>query len=158
MVDFVLNSRSEIGTWRFLKIIYLRGASPPGPRCFWIESLLPTGYRVSLISVSESVSQNSLKSPIHYECWIQNLPYLYNYKSKVKFRSKSVSEHCASFEKNFFSQTILRILNVHISKTIKLIFHSFQNIAKLFGPKKFCSFWRRGVCMSLTRTGPSQLP
>ena len=34
------------------------------PGCFWIEYPYPTGYRVSLVSVSESGSQNSLKPTI----------------------------------------------------------------------------------------------
>ena len=32
---------------------------PQGPALFWLQSLLPTGYRVSLVNVSESGSQKS---------------------------------------------------------------------------------------------------
>ena len=47
-------------------------------------------------------------------------PLQWNYPKKleiVKFSAKSVSEHSASSEANFFFHTILRILNDHISKT-----------------------------------------
>ena len=42
-------------------------------------------------------------------------------------------------------------------KIVKWIFHSFQNIVQLFGSKnENGSFWGgRGLCMSLTRTGPT---
>ena len=38
---------------------FRRGALSAGPGSFWIESLEPTGYRVSLVNVSESAIQNS---------------------------------------------------------------------------------------------------
>ena len=56
----------------------------PGPGRFWIESPQPTGYRVPLVSVSESVSQKHLV-PIFCELLIQNRPFLKKYKSQNNF-------------------------------------------------------------------------
>ena len=90
--------------------------SIPGPGCFWIESSQPTGYRESLVSVSESGSE---KSPSRQ--FITKVKYKIDHNSKTKYRTKKlrnsklrfrtlrifwddkiaylsfVSEHCASF-------------------------------------------------------------
>ena len=63
MADFVLNIRSEL-VWdldEFKHFFYVRGAPSPGPDAFGLNppSQL-TGYRVSLVSVSESGSQKPL--------------------------------------------------------------------------------------------------
>ena len=78
-----------------------------------------------------------------------------------------VSEHCASFRtKNWtFFVHIPSILSTTstLSQKLKigeLIFHSFQNIAQLYGTKTqlghFCG-GEGGFCMSLIRTGPTFL-
>jgi len=66
----------------------------------------------------------------------------------VKFSAIFVSEHCASLGKTFFFQAILRILNDQISKTEnqKKKNYSFQNIAQIFGARKWALFeWEGGV-------------
>ena len=45
----------------------VREASSSGPGCFWIESPYPTGYRVSLVRISESGSEKSL-CPRNLKC------------------------------------------------------------------------------------------
>ena len=66
-----------------------------------------------------------------------------------------VSEHCASFERekkgifaqfsDYFENKIDHISNTKIGK---IVFHSFQNIAQLFGTNtQYVYFW--GVFMSL---------
>ena len=97
--------------------------------------------------------------PIHYECWIEIRPSQKLKSQNYQIKAKSVSEHCAYFGTKKF-ETIPRIWTT-ISQKLKiekLIFHSFQNIAQLFGPKKNQPFLRGGgvVCMSLTRTGPKK--
>ena len=68
----------------------------------------------------------------------------------VKLSARSVSEHCTYFGtkkkirpfKKFWT-TISQKLK--IAKVGILIFHTFQNIAQLFGPKKnIGSFWEKG--------------
>ena len=101
-----------------------------------------------MLSVSASGSQKSRKSPIHYECWVQDRPYLKNYKShKKKLRnSKSRFRELRIYnrddKKNWF--ILSKWLNIFekIAKIRKLIYHSFQNIAHLMGRKKL--LFKRG--------------
>ena len=126
---------------------------PPGPGYFSIESPKLIGYRVSLVSVSESGSQivedavvnvpNSLRISSTRSTTSQKTKK----SQKLKNITAFVSEHCASFrpEKNWTVWVILFFVKIlfvlsHISKTkdIKignLFFHSFQNIAQLLGTK-----------------------
>ena len=73
--------------------------SPPGAPCqglgsFWIESPKPTGYRVSLVSVSESGSQNFQilgKNPkkFHTNRYTTNVEYKIDHISKTKIITKN---------------------------------------------------------------------
>ena len=154
------------------KTMLVRGALPPGLGCFWIESSYPnwlsdiTGWRLWIRFVK------TFKSPIHYECWVQNRRYLKNYKSQnyqIPIKTSLRTLHIFLDEKKII-QTILRIFNGFISKNknykIELLnFHSFQNIAQFFVPKKR-AFLERGrgrgggggwFCISFTRDNPSFL-
>ena len=76
-----------------------------------------------------------------------NVEYKIDHILKTKNRNKKTHELKNPFQSiahllgwNFFFQMILRILNDHISKLIitkisKSIFHLFQNIVQVFGPK-----------------------
>ena len=61
-------------------IYFVRGAPPPGSLPFWLESPYPTGYRVSLVSVSESNSQKSV-SP--------NFPRILSTESAISQQNKN---------------------------------------------------------------------
>ena len=71
---------------------------------------------------------NQVTRPVHYNCRIQNRPYIRNYKSHKNSRTeKSVSDHCASFETAFFFNIFGREKDLKIlikidynSKNIKL--------------------------------------
>ena len=75
-----------LGLRRTQKIFCVREILPPGPGYFWIEFPKPTGYHVSVITVSESGSQKSqvpsslrmmnTKSTISQELKIANLSEL----------------------------------------------------------------------------------
>ena len=104
MVNFVLNICSELvgdfeefrkmfmlggrsppkssGSWEALIPTAPPGVLPPGPGYFWIEFPKPTGYRVLLVSVSESGSQNSVSLQ-----FTTNAVYKIYHNSKAKKNS-----------------------------------------------------------------------
>ena len=121
----------------------------------------PTGYQISLVIVSESDSRKSASPQ-----FITKFEYKIEHISKTKYRKLSnllqnPFQNIAHLLRDcFFRQTILRILNDHISKTknrknrktdfsLLQIFHSPQ--------KKSAFFEGEGVCMSLTRTPASRM-
>ena len=105
MVDFVLKIRSEL-VWdlkKFRIFFYVRRLRPLTPATFGLvlPSQLVNGYRVSLVSFSESGSQNSL-----------SLQFTTNVEYKIKY------SFCICFRTlRIFWDEILRILSDHISKT-----------------------------------------
>ena len=80
---------------------------------FWIESPQPTGSRVSLVSVSESGSQN-LQFTVEYKIdHISKLKITQKKNSKTK---QSVLEHCTSLERTFFFWSVKNTLNKFVNK------------------------------------------
>ena len=95
---------------RIQKIFYVSEAPPPKPFGSW-EALPPTP------SAGAPPLGPGVQFTTNVEYKIDHIAKIKNRKI-VKFKSKFVSEHYASLGTIFF-QTILRILNSHISNTKK---------------------------------------
>ena len=104
-----LEQKNKFGKKKFNNFFVLGWLRPPKPLacvkggsgCFWIESPKSTGYRVSLLSVSESGSQSRRHSRLSPQ-FTRNFEYKINHISKtknhktIKICVKSVSERCTS--------------------------------------------------------------
>ena len=60
-----------------------RGLRPQTPHAFWFFNI---GVWLAFLN---QVRKNLIKSPIHYECWVQHRPYLKNMKNWyfIRFRT-----------------------------------------------------------------------
>ena len=97
MVDFVLNIRNELGTWRIQKKKnYARGTPPQAPRAFGVNPLIQLVIKYHhwlalLNQVSNFLRTLSITSTIFQKIKI------------VQFSAKFVTKHCASLERFFSS-------------------------------------------------------
>ena len=161
--------------WAFAPHTSHRGS---GLGCFWIEFPKPSGYRVSLVSVTESDSQTveDTVMGVPNSIGILNTESTVSQKLKIQKNWKLVlhsfqkiahllGQHFLRFLIYYFGQNTLKIQRIldakstisqklNIAKIGKFNFPSVQNIRQVLGPKKNATtFEGMGVRMSFTRTG-----